>query len=191
MANNWSLPKNMPTQSEVSDPEGLTPGKRVEFDAILALGSNVEDKAANIARAIDTLGAAGDIHLIQRSRDYKTPPWGVTDQDWFVNACVLIATKLGPHDLLRRCQDVENKMGRVRRERWGPRVIDVDILVHRAGPIASPDLTLPHPRITERAFVLAPLADIAPELEIAGKPVRSWLAEIDSNGVEPLATEPK
>ena len=156
-------------------------------DAIVALGSNEGDKAGNIARAIAMLGAGGDIRILERSKDYRTPPWGVTSQDWFVNACIAIATTLGPHALLARCQDVENRMGRVRRERWGPRVIDVDILVHRAGALAHADLVLPHPRLTERAFVLVPLNEIAPDLVIGGKSVAMWLAGIDAAGVEPLA----
>ncbi len=160
-------------------------------DAILALGSNVGDKPGNIARAIELLSADGDIRILRRSKNYKTPPWGVTDQDWFVNACVSVATKLDPHQLLQRCQDVENKMGRVRKERWGPRLIDVDILTHRAGAIAEKDLTLPHPRITARAFVLVPLAEIAPELVIAGKTVRAWLAASDATGVEPYKSQSK
>ena len=177
-----------------SDTGRVSPGERVpgeSLDAILALGSNVGDKAANIARAITMLCAAGDIRIVKRSRDYKTPPWGVLDQDWFVNACISIATKLAPHELLRRCQQVENRMGRVRGKRWGPRIIDVDILVHRTGPVASADLTLPHPRITERAFVLAPLADIAPDFEINGRRVRDWLEDIDQAGVTPMAPQDK
>lgn len=155
-------------------------------DAVLALGSNVGDKRANIARAITLIGADGGIRVLARSRDYKTPPWGVTDQDWFVNACVSVATKLSPHELLARCQHVERELGRVRDKRWGPRVIDVDILVHRAGALDDPALTLPHPRLTERAFVLVPLAEIASDLEIAGKKVSEWLKEVDTRGVEPM-----
>lgn len=157
------------------------------FDAILALGSNVGDKAANIARALEMIADRGDVRVIARSRLYKTPPWGVLEQDWFLNACALVATRLGPHALLERCQDVERRLGRVRLMRWGPRVIDVDILVHRAGAVNDAALTLPHPRITDRAFVLAPLNDIAPDLEIAGTSVAVWLDRTDRTGVEPIA----
>jgi len=156
------------------------------LDAILALGSNVGDKAANIARAIALLEEGGSIEVAARSGVYKTPPWGVTAQDWFANACIGIRTKLGARDLLSRCQQVENTMGRVRKQRWGPRVIDVDILFDRGGAMNENDLILPHPRIRERAFVLVPLADIAPDLMLDGKPVRAWLAAIDRSGVEPL-----
>lgn len=161
------------------------------FDAIIALGSNIGDKVAKLERAMELLGADGDVRILKRSKLYKTPPWGVTDQDWFLNACVGVETTLDPHELLARCQDVETRMGRVRKERWGPRVIDVDILVHRAGAIDTKDLTLPHPRITERAFVLVPLAEIAPSLKVSGKTVKSWLAAIDATGVEPLSQSQK
>ncbi len=156
------------------------------FDAIVALGSNIGDKAQNIAAAISALTRDGDVAFVSRSRNYRTPPWGVTDQDWFVNACVAVKTVLAPRALLERCLAVERELGRVRVEKWGPRVIDLDLLVYRDETIADADLILPHPRITERAFVLAPLADIAPDLCLEGKSVRAWLAATDTAGVEPL-----
>lgn len=156
------------------------------WDAVLGLGSNVGDKAANVARAIDCLIAAGDIKLLARSRDWRTPPWGVTDQDWFVNACIAVATDLAPRPLLARCQGVESAMGRVRTRHWGPRSIDIDILICRNAVISEPDLVVPHPRIAERAFVLGPLCDIAPYLEIDGQTVEERLRKIDRVGVEPL-----
>ncbi len=157
----------------------------VHFDAILGLGSNIGDKAANIEAAIASLDAAPDTRVVVRSRLFRTPPWGVTDQDSFANACIGIATKLEPRDLLRRCQQVENDMGRVRERRWGPRVIDVDVLVYGDRRISEPHLVVPHPRITERAFVLAPLADIAPDLVLSGRTVKQWLEAVDRAGVEP------
>lgn len=171
-----------------ADKPGAPPGA-TDFDAILAFGSNIGDKEANVARAIGLVEAAGDVEVVARSRNYRTPPWGVTEQDWFVNACAAVATKLSPHELLLRCQGVEAEMKRVRRQHWGPRIIDVDILVHRDGAVTLPDLMLPHPRITERAFVLAPLAEIAPDLEINGRTARDWLQSIDRRGVEPIGTQ--
>jgi 2-amino-4-hydroxy-6-hydroxymethyldihydropteridine diphosphokinase len=156
-----------------------------DYDAILALGSNVGDKAANLARAIAELTAGRDIRVVRRSRDYRTPPWGKTDQDWFLNACIAVETSLTPHALLDRCREVERVMGRVRAERWGPRIIDVDILVFGDVTSADAGLTIPHPRIAERAFVLVPLAEIAPDLEIGGRPVRDLLADVDTAGVTP------
>jgi len=157
-----------------------------QFNAVIALGSNIGDKAGNIDRAILLLTESGDVRTISRSRSYRTPPWGKTDQDWFVNACVSVITDLSPHELLRRCLDVEKQMGRERSERWGPRVIDLDVLVYDDVEMADKDLVLPHPHITGRAFVLAPLADVAPDLEIAGRPVTEWLARIDAEGVTPI-----
>ncbi len=156
------------------------------YDAILGLGSNVGEKRANIARAIALLTEPGDIELVTRSRLYKTPPWGKTNQDWFVNACIAIATGLAPEILLERCLEVEAFMGRRREEHWGPRVIDVDILTFGRVDINEPHLTIPHPRITERAFVLAPLADIAPDLILKGQTVAAWLKGMNTSGVEQL-----
>lgn len=156
------------------------------YDALIGLGSNIGDKPANIARAIALLTEKGDIRLLRASRLYRTAPWGVRDQDWFVNACIAVATDLAPRDLLARCLAVENAMKRVRRERWGPRVIDVDVLIYRGAAMSDPDLTLPHPRITERAFVLVPLVEIAPDLEIAGHRLAYWLARVDAADVTPL-----
>ena len=114
------------------------------FDAAIGLGSNIGDKAGNIARAIALLTANSDIRLVQQSRLYSSPPWGVIEQDAFANACITIATKLSAHDLLRRCQAVENDMGRVRHQKWGPRIIDADILTYRGETIQTPDLVVPH-----------------------------------------------
>lgn len=161
------------------------------FDATIGLGSNIGDKAANIARAIDLLAEKGDIRLVAASRLYRTAPWGVLDQDWFVNACIAVATALPPHALLARCLSVEQEMKRVREGRWGPRVIDVDLLTYRGVTLNDPDLTLPHPRIRERAFVLVPLADIAPDLKIGGHGLAHWLAKTDAGGVTPLADPQK
>jgi 2-amino-4-hydroxy-6-hydroxymethyldihydropteridine diphosphokinase len=159
-----------------------------DFDAALGLGSNVGDKQTNIARAIALLTGKGDIALVRRSRDYRSAPWGVADQDWFVNACVTVATKLSARDLLARCQEVENVMGRVRRQKWGPRLIDVDVLSYRDATIAEPDLMVPHPLIGARGFVLVPLLEIAPELKIGGESLAAHLARIDARDV--VAMEP-
>ena len=156
------------------------------FDCIVALGSNLGDKAANIDRAVALLTDIGDVVVIARSRNYATDPWGKTDQDWFVNAAVAVKTQLSPRELLARCKSIEKQMGRVETERWGPRVIDLDLLVYRGISIDEPDLILPHPHIAARAFVLAPLMDIAPDLVIAGKSVREMYADIDTASVRVL-----
>jgi 2-amino-4-hydroxy-6-hydroxymethyldihydropteridine diphosphokinase len=162
-----------------------------DFDAAIGLGSNIGDKAGNISRAIELLTANGDVRLVAKSRIYRSPPWGVVEQDAFANACITVRTKLLPHDLLRRCQAVEAEMGRVRHQKWGPRVIDVDILTYRNETIETPDLTVPHPFIAERAFVLLPLAEVAPDLVIDGRPVSGLINRVDISGVVPLASSPR
>ena len=109
--------------------------------------------------------------LIARSSDYATPPWGVEDQPPFINCCAAIETTLSPHDLLRRVQEVERAFGRDRanERRWGPRTLDIDLIAYDDVAMNDPDLTLPHPRLFERAFVLVPLADIAADRLIAGR----------------------
>lgn len=156
------------------------------FDAIVALGSNIGDKAGHIAAAIDALTADGAVRVVKRSANYRTAPWGVTDQDWFVNAAVSVATDLAVYDLLARCQSVEQKLGRERTIKWGPRVIDLDILVYRDLTLNDPALILPHPHMTARAFVLRPLLDLAPDLVIKGQTVADWLARIPHDDVVAL-----
>ena len=150
-----------------------------DFDATIGLGSNMGDKAANIDRAIASLTAKGDVRLVKASPKYRSAPWGVTDQDWFVNAAISVTTELSARELLHRCQAVENEMGRVRRQKWGPRLIDVDILTYRDATIHEPDLVIPHPLIAERAFVLIPLNDVAPETRINGQDLKS--SKVQSN----------
>ncbi len=153
---------------------------------MLGLGSNIGDKAASIDRAIALLTADGLVRLVARSRDWRTPPWGVTDQDWFVNACISVATSLPPRGLLVRCLGVETAMGRVRTQHWGPRIIDIDILTYQNMAVSEPDLVIPHPRIAERAFVLGPLCDIAPDFMIDGQRVADRFRAIDQTGVMPM-----
>lgn len=155
------------------------------FDAVISLGSNMGDKAGNIARAITILTGDDTISLVARSGDYRTPPWGLTEQDWFVNACITIRTDLAARELLERCQDVELELKRVREIHWGPRVIDLDVIWYRGQVIDEPDFVVPHPRTLERAFVLVPLAEIAPGLVIAGHTISWHLTRIERTGVEP------
>lgn len=156
------------------------------FDCIVALGSNLGDKVANIDRAIALLTERGDVRLCARSRNYATDPWGKTDQDWFVNAAVAVATELSPRQLLARCKEIECRMGRVTTERWGPRVIDLDLLAYRDVTMSEEDLVLPHPHIAARAFVLAPLMDFAPDLVLGGRSVRAMYEAVDQSSVRPL-----
>jgi len=142
----------------------------------LALGSNIGDKAANIARALQVLEAGGALTVTACSSLYRTAPWGVEDQDWFVNACALAETSLSPEALLDLCKSVEAALGREKTVRWGPRLIDVDILFYGDERVETPDLTIPHKDLFNRAFVLVPLADIAADRVIAGRTVAEALA---------------
>lgn len=168
-----------------SSPKGRGTTEGV-FDATIGLGSNVGDRPAQIDEAIRRLTADGAIRLVARSRLYRSAPWGVTDQEWFANACITIRTNLSPRALLQRCQAVENDMGRVRTRRWGPRNIDVDILTYRDCEIRESDLIIPHPLIGERAFVLMPLKEVAPDIKIGGASLDALLSKLDGREVEPL-----
>jgi 2-amino-4-hydroxy-6-hydroxymethyldihydropteridine diphosphokinase len=154
--------------------------------AYIGLGSNVGNKVANIERAVALLDEESDIRVVRRSQLYKTKPWGKIDQDWFVNACIEVATGLPAHSLLERCITVEQRLGRIRGVKWGPRIIDLDLLTYGDAVITSPDLIVPHPHIAERAFVLVPLADIAASAKIGSTPISTLLAAVDRRGVEPL-----
>jgi 2-amino-4-hydroxy-6-hydroxymethyldihydropteridine diphosphokinase len=157
-------------------------------EALLALGGNVGDVRATLARAIAMLCERGDIRLLARSSDYLTPPWGVEDQPPFVNLCVAVDTMLTPQALLGRAQAVERAFGRDRahEQRWGPRTLDIDILAYDDLVLNDPDLILPHPRLHERAFVLVPLAEIAPARIIAGVRVADALGHVDNTGIKKL-----
>lgn len=165
---------------------GESTERSAPYDAILGLGSNIGDKRINIERAGELLAADSRVTPIKWSKFYRSPPWGVQEQDWFINACLSIATDATPMELLWICQHVENEMGRVRKQHWGPRIIDIDILVIGNRSIDEPDLKVPHPYIAERAFVLLPLADIDPGLTIGGSGIRQLLADCNTLGVEPV-----
>jgi 2-amino-4-hydroxy-6-hydroxymethyldihydropteridine diphosphokinase len=118
------------------------------------------------------------------SRLYRTPPWGKTDQSHFFNSCAAVETRLAPEALLDLCLSIEREMKRERIERWGPRTLDIDVLTYEGVEQDAPRLELPHPRMTERGFVLMPLADIAPELMVKGRAVADWLVSADIAGIE-------
>jgi 2-amino-4-hydroxy-6-hydroxymethyldihydropteridine diphosphokinase len=161
-------------------------------EALLALGGNLGEVRQTFDRALAMLCDGTRLRLKARSSDYATPPWGVEDQPAFVNLCVAIETDLTPLDLLARVQAVEQALGRVRAQerRWGPRPIDIDILAYDDVTLDGAALTLPHPRLFERAFVLVPLAEIVPERVIAGKRVRDTLAKLDTTGIRRLPPRP-
>lgn len=132
--------------------------------AYIGLGSNIGDREVNIRRALDLLGEHSGIIVAGVSSLYETAPVGYVDQPDFINAVAILETDLSPHELLAVLLKVEEQMGRVRTIRWGPRVIDIDILLYGDVQVEENDLQVPHPRMMERRFVLEPLAEIAPDL---------------------------
>jgi 2-amino-4-hydroxy-6-hydroxymethyldihydropteridine diphosphokinase len=156
--------------------------------ALIALGGNVGDVRATFKKAIVEICRTAEAALLARSSDYTTPPWGDEQQARFVNACIEIETGLAPLALLKVLQRVEQAFGRERSKQrpWGPRTLDLDLIAYDDVAMDLPKLTLPHPRLFERAFVLVPLAEIAPDRVIAGRRVAAALAELSTAGIERL-----
>jgi 2-amino-4-hydroxy-6-hydroxymethyldihydropteridine diphosphokinase len=159
-------------------------------EAFIALGGNVGDVRSTFDQAVALLCDGRAIRLKARSSDYRTPPWGVTNQPPFVNAVIAVATSLNPHELLARADESERALGRdrARERRWGPRTIDIDLLAYGDVVVDEPQLALPHPRLFERAFVLVPLAEIVPQRMIAGIRIRDAVERVDTGGVERLGS---
>jgi 2-amino-4-hydroxy-6-hydroxymethyldihydropteridine diphosphokinase len=157
-------------------------------DALIALGGNVGDVRSTFAHAIPLIVVHSTGTLLARSSDYETPPWGDTAQPPFINACIRLATALDPHALLAMLHEVEEKFGRDRahERRWGPRPLDLDLLAYDDLAIAGDDLILPHPRLFERAFVLVPLAEVAPDRIIAGRTAAQALLGLATEGIRRL-----
>ena len=161
-------------------------------DVLIALGGNVGDVRATFEKAIASICGMAQAALLARSSDYATPPWGDEQQPRFINACIEIETSLDPHALLFTLQKVEKKFGRDRASeiRWGPRTLDLDLIAYDDVSIQKPELTLPHPLLFERAFVLVPLAEIAPERVIAGRSISAALSTLSTAGIERLPALP-
>ncbi|WP_438278252.1 2-amino-4-hydroxy-6-hydroxymethyldihydropteridine diphosphokinase [Nitrobacter sp.] len=155
---------------------------------LIALGGNVGDVRQTFRKAIANICGMAQAVLVARSSDYATPPWGDENQDRFVNACIEIDTRLDPHALLYTLHKIEKKFGRERgtETRWGPRTLDLDLIAYDDAVLDRPELKLPHPRLFERAFVLVPLAEIAPDRVIAGRTPAEALATISTAGIERL-----
>jgi 2-amino-4-hydroxy-6-hydroxymethyldihydropteridine diphosphokinase len=157
-------------------------------EACLALGGNVGDSRAILDRAVTLLCDGRNMWLMARSSDYRTPPWGFKYQPPFINLCIAVDTTLAPRELLAHAQAVELQLGRDRahEKRWGPRTADIDIIAFGNLTVDELGFTVPHPRLFERAFVLLPLAEIAPDLVIGGRSVREAAAAVDKAGIERL-----
>jgi 2-amino-4-hydroxy-6-hydroxymethyldihydropteridine diphosphokinase len=154
------------------------------ISAFIGLGGNIGNPQSAMARALRSLDAAPAVSVRKVSSIYRTPPWGKTDQPDFLNAAAELVTSLSPRDLLELCLETERHLKRVRAERWGPRIIDIDILKYGEEAIAEDELEIPHPRMLGRAFVLLPLAEIAPDLELAGESAAARASRADMTGIE-------
>ena len=160
-----------------------------ETVAYLGLGTNLEDREANLEKALALLSAESGLRLLRCSRIYETEPWGVADQPAFLNSVAEVATWLAPERLLDVCKDVENRMGRRPGIRWGPRLIDVDILLYGNLVVQLPHLEIPHPRLHLRAFALVPLAELAATAvhPVLGKTIGNLAGTVEGRqGVIPL-----
>ena len=148
--------------------------------AFVGIGSNLGDREAHLRRAIELLSAEDGIEVTRVAEIRETDPVGPVEQGPFLNGAVLVETDLAPRELLSRLLDIEARMGRVRDERFGPRTIDLDLLVYGDEIVDEPGLTVPHPRLQERRFALEPLAELDPGLTIPGsEPVSALLAKLD------------
>jgi 2-amino-4-hydroxy-6-hydroxymethyldihydropteridine diphosphokinase len=154
--------------------------------AALGLGGNLGDVRATFERALAALASDPELELVARSALYRTAPWGPVEQPAFLNMAVLIRTTHSPHALLDRCLAIEGGEGRVRAERYGPRTLDIDILIFDDLALSDEKLTLPHPRLMERAFALVPLAEVAPDFMICGVSVSEAAARIGREGIEKI-----
>lgn len=157
----------------------------MDHTVYLSLGSNLDDRSANIKRAISSLPP--QLEVKARSKVYETPPWGFTDQPKFLNQVVQGITYLEPEPLLKHIKRLEIALGRKSTFQYGPRLIDIDILFYDDQVLETPTLVIPHPHLHERGFVLLPLMDIAPDLvhPVNKKSVREMLASCDVEGIEP------
>ena len=154
--------------------------------AYLGLGSNKGDRTSNMREAVHRLSNIDHIIIGNISPVYETAPVGGPEQTDYLNAVIELETDLNAEELLNTCRGIEKDMGRIRKEHWGPRIIDIDVLFWGQIVFTSPSLTVPHPRIHERAFVLRPLADIAPDMvhPVFGLTVREMLEKVGETGIK-------
>jgi 2-amino-4-hydroxy-6-hydroxymethyldihydropteridine diphosphokinase len=152
------------------------------IQAFIGLGSNLGDREAYLEAARRALAGSENVVLTGASSLYETEPVGYTEQGWFLNQVAEVATSLDPWELLRVLQGIEQALGRQRLIRWGPRAVDLDLLLYGDAVLNSPELTVPHPRIYERSFVLAPLGEIAPDhVHPDGKTTREHLQALGTD----------
>lgn len=152
--------------------------------AFLSLGSNMGDRLEYLSKAIDKIAQIQDCNILNKSRVYETEPWGYENQEAFLNLCISIETSLSPYELLESLQTIELELDRVRKIHWGPRTIDIDILLFDDIICEDDKLTIPHPRMSERAFVLIPLYDIEKNLIIDRIKLEDLINKIDTRGIK-------
>ena len=152
----------------------------------LSLGSNLGQKVDYLNNAVDIIKKNDFIHNVKTSSFYQTDPVGYLDQDVFVNIALVLETTLSPYEMLEVCQHVEIELNRVRLIRWGPRTIDVDIILYDDITMDDEALSIPHPRMKERAFVLVPIFELEPELKINNTTIKSLLSDLDTTGVRKI-----
>ena len=158
--------------------------------AYISVGSNLGDKLANCRRGVEALVSGGEVRITGQSRIYTTEPVDFAEQDWFVNCVIRVETQLEPFELLDRLQAIQREAGRTAvKVRYGPRVLDLDLLLYDRLILDDPRLSLPHPRMHRRRFVLKPLCDIDPDVvhPVLGRAVRALLAELDEDGQQVVA----
>ena len=152
--------------------------------AFLSLGSNMGDRLEYLSKAIDKIAEIQGCNILNKSRVYETEPWGYENQEAFLNLCISIETSLSPYELLESLQTIELELDRVRKIHWGPRTIDIDILLFDDIICEDDKVTMPHPRMSERAFVLIPLYDIEKNLIIDGIKLEDLINKIDTRGIK-------
>jgi len=157
----------------------------------LGLGSNLGNRAGFLEEALDRLATWPGVRLGAVSSVFETRPVGLTDQPNFLNLAVRVESELGALDVLQMCQSIESSLGRERQVRWGPRTVDLDVLLHGDETHHTPELVIPHPRMQERPFVLVPLAEIAPQLLLAGVTLSDRAAACDQSGVWHWSSPPR
>lgn len=169
--------------TQLFEKSALGGGERV-VDAAIALGSNLGDSAQILANAITVIDTVPSIRVTARSHFYKTAPVGPPQPD-YINACITIETTLAPRDLLHQLLTIEGQFGRVRKERWGARSLDLDVLFYGDRIIEAPKLSVPHPRLHERPFVLTPLLDVAPQWHhpVLHKTVAQIFSQLSDQGL--------
>lgn len=181
------MPTHNSNPSKKTGSEPSKPPKSKDWSKVyIGLGGNIGDVVSAMVEALGSLAHNEKTRVVGRSSLYGTPPWGDLNQDDFINACALLETTLDANELLIALKNQEKALKRETTQRWGPRTIDLDILIFENVEISTSTLEIPHPRMTERGFVLMPLNDLNSEIMLKDKPISYWLNETDVTGIKKL-----